>query len=220
MYACKAMAYRKALRVGGTKTQAPVSILDAGSGQGFFAQLVQSDFKSPDYTGVDISEKAIAYGARKFPNFHWFCADFSADLPEDRLYDIVQSIEVLHLIIDDSNHSSAVANLSACLKSGGLFILTDTLPAERCCPNSYICFRPESYYRQIFGRLGLEMLAVFDTYYWIPDVGQGKGSLHRVLRRLPTWFCYALDRIFLALGLPKIDASHDSCMKMIVCRKR
>src|SRR5437879_2894681 len=60
LYHCKKGAYFKALALGGVDASRSVRILDGGCGQGFFASVARQVFQSLTYTGVDISEKAIA----------------------------------------------------------------------------------------------------------------------------------------------------------------
>lgn len=220
LYRCKKEAYLKALRI--TGADRAVSFLDGGCGQGFFANVVQMTFPSAIYTGVDIAQKAIDHLRQVFPKFNWLCGDLADTLPElDRQeFDVVQSIEVLHLTLSDETHARAVGNLASHLKTNGVLILTDTLPAERYFPNEYICFRPRVYYDQLFERLDLKVVDVLPIYYWIPTIGSMNGMAPRILRRFPRELIYALDRLFLSLGVPHIWNSHDAQMKMLVCVKR
>ena len=74
----------------------------------------------------------------------------------DEKFDIVQSIEVLHLILDDhDNHSEAIRNMVSALVSNGVLITTDTLPKSNDQVNDYIVFRPADYYDKLFNQLGM-----------------------------------------------------------------
>lgn len=220
LYRCKKNAYLKATsRAGFTASQAP-AILDGGCGQGFFAGVVEAEFPRASYTGLDISEKAIAFLRPRFPRYTWMQCDMGqAGLSLGQAFDLAQSIEVLHLLIDDRHQAEAIANIAAHLKPGGTLILTDTLPPERYAANEYIVFRPLEYYRQLLKRLNVAITAVFPMYYCIPDMGPGTPRIRARLRRVPPRLMYLFDRAALALRLPQWGASHDSRMKMLLCRK-
>jgi SAM-dependent methyltransferase len=220
LYRCKKEAYCKALKLGGVDIMKPIRILDGGCGQGFFASVANEVFQAPAYTGVDISEKAIAFLKAQVAGFEWVCADLSdPGLALNRVFDLAQSIEVLHLILDDTNHSQAIKNLVANLAPKGILIITDTLPERRYFATEYIVFRQFEYYERLFDSLNLQLLDVFPMYYWVPDMGALSGPLNRVCRFLPPKLVFAIDRVCLKLKAPQFAQSHDSQMKMIVCRK-
>jgi SAM-dependent methyltransferase len=220
LYRCKRKAYCKALDFAGVDSSKPIRILDGGCGQGFFATVAREVFQYPVYTGVDISEKAISFLKPLFPEFKWMWADLcDRGCFLDERFDVVQSIEVLHLILDDRNHSQAISNMASAVVPGGNLIITDTLPMKINQVNEYIVFRPAEYYRRLFNQLGLELVRVFPMYYWIPDMGMASQRLRRYFRVLSPDVIYYLDRLFLKLRVPQVRQSHDSRMKLIMCRK-
>lgn len=220
LYRCKKEAYCKALKLGGVNMVRPVRILDGGCGQGFFASVAIEIFRDAAYTGVDISEKAVAFLKTRGAGFEWVCADLSdPGFSLNHAFDVAQSIEVLHLILDDANHYQAIKNLAAHLASNGILIITDTLPERRYFAAEYIVFRPFDYYERMFDSLNLQLLDVYPMYYWIPDMGAASGPLKRVCRFLPPKLVYVIDRLCLNLKLPQFTQSCDSRMKMIVGRK-
>ncbi|MDZ4401099.1 class I SAM-dependent methyltransferase [Prosthecobacter sp.] len=220
LYRCKRAAYLKALRLARVSRWEMVCILDAGCGQGYFAKLAASKFPKLSYTGVDISEKAVDHLRAEMPEHEWICGDVCDTAFQIRSdYDVCQSIEVMHLILDDGNHRRALQKLADSLRPGGTLIITDTLPAQRYQANNYIVFRPMSYYREVFREAGLALEHVFPMYYWIPDRGAMWHPAIRVTRRLSPLLIYALDRFLLTIRAPQIKPSHDSQMKMMVLRK-
>ena len=220
LYRCKQNAYLKAVRLAGLYQRPQLEILDGGCGQGFFAEVVKRAFPDASYKGLDISEKAISFLRERFPHFTWECCDLTAQgLAMEGQYDLVQSIEVLHLIIDDENQAQAISNLASTIRIGGALIVTDTLPHVRYMANEYITFRPLAYYQQLSARLGLSIERVFPMYYCIPDGGAGPGRLRRFWRFVPPTVVYAFDRMALALRLPQWRQSHDSQMKLLVLRR-
>ncbi len=220
LYRCKKAAYMKALAMGAISSKQAISILDGGCGQGFFAAVAQESFSSPKYTGIDISEKAISFLKTKFPQFRWVCADLcDKGLKLPPMFNIVQSIEVLHLVLDDINHSQALCNLACSVAPGGILVTTDTLPQQHHHANEYIVFRPGQYYWNLLADLKMKVLGVFPMYYWIPDMGLASHRLSGCFRRIPPAWVYYSDRLFLKLRIPQFRQTHDSRMKMIVCQK-
>lgn len=223
LYRCKREAYGKALNLAGIKLDKAVAILDGGCGQGFFASLITEMFRLPSYTGVDISQKAIDF-LKRTPapgGGEWICGDLSdSSWSVTGAFDVAQSIEVLHLILEDANHRQAITNLTLSLKRNGILIITDTLPKRRYDANAYITFRPIDYYLDLFVALNLELLYVFPMYYCVPDMGIGPRRLRRLCRFVPPELVYLVDRLALKLKLPQCGQSHDAEMKMLMCRKR
>jgi len=218
LYRAKQQAYQRALaRI--EAGDAP-RILDAGCGPGFFAGVALDRFPGAAYVGVDISSRAIARLVALEPRCSWRCADF-ADPAFDagEGFDLVQSIEVLHLIVEDAVHRQALLNLARALKPGGSLILTDVLPERRFTVADYIVFRARADYQRTISELGLEWIEVYPMYYWIPDRGPTVRPLRRLFGRLPPSAVFALDRALLRLRVPQLGASHDSRMKMMVLRR-
>jgi 2-polyprenyl-3-methyl-5-hydroxy-6-metoxy-1,4-benzoquinol methylase len=215
LYRCKLAAWLDALGRAGLSERAGLRVLDAGCGQGFFADAAVSELKYANYTGADISEKAIAHLRSTRPQHRWLSADFcdpgfSASGP----FDVVQSIEVMHLILDNTNHAEAMANFARLLAPGGRIFVTDTLPRQYQV-NPYMVFRPLKHYKELAERLGLRIESVRPMYYFLPSRGWNVWPLNRILDQLSPGFVYTLDRAALALRLPQFWTTHDSRMKMI-----
>jgi SAM-dependent methyltransferase len=220
LYRCKWEAYIKAIRSSRINLNKPISILDAGCGQGHMASLIQQEFKNAKYTGIDISRKAINYLRSKMPSFEWICEDFcDTTLNLKDQYHLVQSIEVLHLILNDKNHKIALMNFSSWLRNEGILIITDTLPNRQYFANDYIVFRPLKYYRKLFEECDLELIDLFPMYYWIPDTGLTFWPMRIFFKFIPPHIVYLLDRLLLRLKIPQFKQTHDSKMKIMVLRK-
>jgi SAM-dependent methyltransferase len=216
-YECKRQAYVKALNLAGVLHRANVRLLDAGAGQGYFPQLVSDLLDSPIYVGVDISDRVITHLRTLFPAYNWHRADFTERIPEDdESFDLVQSIEVLHLIVCDQAYQRGIAELARVLRRGGNAIVTEVLPPSRFAPNDYICFRDRSAVSAILERAGFRIVAEFPMYYFLPDRGPQIPLMRWVCRRLPPRLIYLTDRLALRLRLPQLPQKHDSRMKMLV----
>src|SRR5215472_3085966 len=77
IYECKRQALRRALRRIGVDRNSALHVLDAGCGQGYFAGVWEADYPKAIYTGVDISEKAVAYIQLKYPRYQFFVGDLT-----------------------------------------------------------------------------------------------------------------------------------------------
>ena len=221
LYRCKLEAWLNALNRSGLRQRRGLRVLDAGCGQGFFADAVERELASADYTGVDISEKSIAHLQETRPQHSWICDDFAS--PEFSLplsFDLIQSIEVLHLILDDANHALALRNFAKLLAQNGRILVTDMLPKVRTQVNPYIVFRPLAHYEALADRLGLVIEAVRPMYYFVPSRGFTASPINRVFARLSPRTVFVLDRAALALGVPHFWTTHDSRVKMLVLRAK
>ena len=219
LYRCKLEAWLGALDRSGLRRRSGLRVLDAGCGQGFFADAVDRELVSADYTGVDISEKSIAHLNATRPQHRWICSDFaSPGFSLSPPFDLIQSIEVLHLILDDANQTMALSNLAKLLATNGRILVTDTLPAARTQVNPYIVFRPLAHYEEVARRLGLVIESVRPMYYFVPSRGWIQPPFNRWFARMSPQTVYALDRAALAMRLPHFWTTHDSRMKMLVLR--
>jgi SAM-dependent methyltransferase len=221
LYRCKLEAWRAALGRTPLRGRTGLRALDAGCGQGFFCKAAERDLPDIVYTGADISEKAVAFLSNSMPGHRWLCGDFCDEcFPVQPPYDLIQSIEVLHLILDDEHQAAAIRNFARWLAPDGRIIITDTCPRERYQANPYIVFRPRSHYKALAERYGLRIESIQPMYYFVPSRGWTVWPVNRIFARLPPLLVYRLDRMARALRLPQFWTTHDSRMKIItLCHK-
>ena len=94
------------------------SVLDAGCGQGHFARFYRREYPAAAYVGIDISERAVAHLRGSIEGAEFHVADLCQwDDPRQRTFDIVQSLEVLHLILDDAVVARAIEALASRLSA-------------------------------------------------------------------------------------------------------
>jgi 2-polyprenyl-3-methyl-5-hydroxy-6-metoxy-1,4-benzoquinol methylase len=219
LYRCKLEAWVNALSRSGLRQRTGLRVLDAGCGQGFFADAVERELTAAHYTGVDISEKSIAHLRETRPQHSWICDDFAnRDFSLAQSFDLIQSIEVIHLILDDANHAMALSNFAKLLAKNGRIVVTDMLPKVRTQINPYIIFRPLTQYQALADRLGLVIESVRPIYYFVPSRGWTASPVNKVFARLSPQTVFALDRAALAMRLPHFWTTHDSQVKMLVLR--
>jgi SAM-dependent methyltransferase len=221
IYACKQHALRAALAALGLDRRKGWSVLDAGCGQGHFARFYRREFPAASYVGIDISERAVTYlrGSIEGAEFH------TADLcqwndPRGRVFDVVQSLEVLHLILDDGAVAHAIASLAARLRADGALLITAALPETTVQPSDYLRYRSRSFWESRLASLGLRIVAERPMYYWLPSGGPVNKYLRYAVTRLGPDALYAVDRAALALGIPRpTSVGIDSRMRLLTIQR-
>jgi 2-polyprenyl-3-methyl-5-hydroxy-6-metoxy-1,4-benzoquinol methylase len=106
-----------------THTGAPLRVLDAGCGKGWFARAMGRFGHRVD--GVDISPHAVEMcrrlGGR---NEHYATASLEKWRPP-YLYDVVYSVDVLFHIVDDQLWERTILNLSSVVRWAGLLVVSE-----------------------------------------------------------------------------------------------
>jgi SAM-dependent methyltransferase len=203
IYLCKRQALRRSLAALGRGRTSAFSVLDAGCGQGFFARVYGEDFPGARYVGVDISDRVVEYLRGSIPAAEFHAADICQwSDPKGRVFDVVQSFEVLHNIADDDLMMKAVANLARHLAPHGALLVTAALPNELRQTRSDLRFRSRGFWQELLGSLRLRIVAERPMYYWIPFGGPQNRYGRYALARLGPLAVYALDRVALAAHLP------------------
>jgi SAM-dependent methyltransferase len=221
IYACKQQALRRALTALGLSRHARWSVLDAGCGQGHFARFYKEEYSSATYVGVDISERAVAHLRRTAPDAEFHLADLSEwDDPEGRVFDIVQSFEVLHLILDDEVLARALANLKKRLSTDGALLITAAMPTTTIQPSDYLRHRSRSFWELTLHGLGLRIVSERPMYYWLPDGGPRNKYARFALTRSGADTLYAIDRAAFVLRVPQLASAGIDCRTRLLTIQR
>lgn len=217
LYACKKEAYLKSLNPAGFNRESQGKILDVGCGQGYFASLCQQLYPKMSYWGLDISKKVIQHNQRLFPKYRWLHTDFCQ--PKFTLsakFDLIQSIETLHLIIDDDYLTTGLKNLQTLLKPYGYLLISDVLPKDRLTTKKYIVFHPLNFY---LSRLRLKLLSVTPMYYFFAARRVNLPLAKQLLPFIPAEILYCSDRLLLRANFPQIRPYPDSAMKLLLFQR-
>lgn len=221
IYACKRQALRRAIAALGLTRDRRWSVLDAGCGQGHFARFYRAEYPASSYVGLDISERAVSYLQRTIPDAEFHVADLCEwGDPDGRTFDIVQSFEVLHLILDDDAVTRALANLARRLGPRGALLVTAALPDQTVQRLDYLRYRSRAFWDSAIASIGLRLVAERPMYYWLPAGGPANTYLRYALTRLGPGALYAIDRAALGLGLPRPASSGiDSRMRLLTLQR-
>lgn len=134
----------------------PIRVLDLGCGIGMLASAFLRT--GCEYTGVDISDKAVEIARGKYPAGR-FCVANIADLPLAGPFDIIIERTVFIHLVEDDYWRSVVREVCRLLSSDGVFILMDQLPAtaaEAPAGASHVKFRLYSEYTKALHHVGLQ----------------------------------------------------------------
>lgn len=221
IYECKQQALRSALSSLGLKRDSPSSVLDAGCGQGHFARFYAREYPEASYVGVDISERAVAHLRQTLPTGEFHLGDLCDwNDRRGRRFDIVQSLEVLHLILDDEVVVRALTNLQRHLAPAGSMLLTAAMPSTTIQPSDYLRHRSRSFWDSTLHRLNLRIVAERPMYYWLPDGGPRNKYVRYALTRLGPDALFAIDRAAFALGLPWLRSAGIDCRTHLLTIQR
>ncbi len=222
IYACKQAALRKALRRLGLTADRRWSVLDGGCGQGHFARFYRAEFPLASYVGLDISDRAVAFLQRTIPDAEFRVGDLAAPADDDqdgRTFDVVQSMEVLHLIQDDSAMVRALANLARLMAPGGALLVTAALPERTEQRSDYLRYRSRQFWNAAINSLSLRVADRRPMYYWLPSGGPANKYVRYGLTRLGPRALYAMDRAALGMRVPQpASAGIDSRMSLLTLR--
>jgi len=120
-------AWLRKYYVRGFSLSPPCRILDAGCGEGFWAELFREE--GFDVVGVDLEPAYVAEGRRKYPELDLRVADIEGELPFPRIpigsFDVVFVRAVSHLYAPSLRGAVlALGNLRDYLVPGGLLLLS------------------------------------------------------------------------------------------------
>lgn len=216
IYRGKTRALQQTLTALGFDRPRAFSVLDAGCGQGYFAAFYRGRYPAAQYVGVDISERAIAHLRRTEPRAEFHLADLCAWRdPSGRRFDVIQSIDVMYLILDDRLVADAIANLATHLTPRGALLINLALPADTRESSGYLRYRSRRFWEELLATLGLANVSERPMYYWLPAGGPTNRYLRYAMNCLGPATLYAVDRAALALGLPPPRESMDCRMRLV-----
>lgn len=220
IYAAKARALAKALDAAGLHAATPLTVLDAGCGQGYFARFYRWRYPASTYIGLDLSEHAIGHLRAGMSGVEFHAGDLCDwKDPAGRVFDVVQCIDVLHLNLDDDRFRRALGTLSSQLGERGSLVVTAARPTVTVQPSDYLRYRSRSFWDETLEGLGLRVVAERPMYYWLPAGGPGNRYARYALDRLPG-VLDAIDRVALTLRLPQpASAALDSRMRLLTIQR-
>ena len=216
LYRCKEQALTGALKALGLGPEDDFQILDAGCGQGFFANLYHERFPRAGYAGVDISGRVVQHLRSEHPERDFFEGDMSKwRHPSGARFDVIQALEVLHLMLDDDLVERTLENLASQLEPEGHLLITVVPLDETIQVNDYIRHRGRSFFERAFAACGLSPLRERAIYYWMPDGGPRNLVCRKIFHLSGPRLLYLTDRMAFRLRVPQLTRGHDSRMRLV-----
>jgi 2-polyprenyl-3-methyl-5-hydroxy-6-metoxy-1,4-benzoquinol methylase len=163
LYRAKSRALESALR---GVSLAGKSVLDVGSGVGYFVQWYSD--RDANVTGIDIAENAVQDLRRRFRG-EFYVMDISRPQPHAPAeYDIVNTWDVMYHIVDDDGFGRALRFLAEQVRPGGLLLVTDRLggSSDRQAA-AHVRMRCLETYQKVLQPLGMTLLGVHFLYRWL-----------------------------------------------------
>ena len=221
IYACKMQALRQSLDALGHVHDGEFSVLDAGCGQGFFPRFYNEAFPRASYVGIDISERAIDHlrGSGLKGEFH--VAEISKwSHPDGKKFDVVQSFEVMDMILDDQMFTKAVGNLAGQLAPTGSLLMTAALLDATFDRGDYIRYRSRKMWLDTLRSFDLHVVSSRPMYYWLPAGGPANRYWRFALTKAGVRTLYVLDRAAMAMRVPHVPSSGPDCrMRLLTVRR-
>jgi SAM-dependent methyltransferase len=106
-----------------TSTAAPLRMLDAGCGKGYFTRAIARFGHRVD--GIDVSEHAVASCRAEAIGGDSYAVSSLDGWRPPYLYDVVFSIDVLFHVMSDDDWRASVLNLASLVRWGGRLVLAD-----------------------------------------------------------------------------------------------
>lgn len=106
-----------------SSTAAPLRVLDAGCGKGYFSRAMASFGHRVE--GIDASDHAVSQCQAERVGGDSYHRSLLADWRPPYLYDVVFSVDVLFHIMDDDLWEASVRNLASLVRWGGRLLLAD-----------------------------------------------------------------------------------------------
>jgi SAM-dependent methyltransferase len=125
MYAVRRHVFRGVVK--GRVDLPSASVLDVGSGTGFYVELWR-ELGARGVTGSDLTAVAVEQLGERFPDSRFQVLDLTKPLTGDpRPFDAISAMDVLFHIVDDQGYAQAIENLARLLAPGGILVFTENL---------------------------------------------------------------------------------------------
>jgi len=182
------------------------AVLDVGCGTGFFTAYYLD--RGANVTGMDIAPISIETLSARHPQARFILSDVGERATEGR-FALVNAIDVLYHITEDSRWAAAVSHLAGAVEDRGLLVVSDAFSEmDRLAEHNRM--RPLSRYRELLNAAGMQLGGLHPTHVLLNrELGP-----FRFLNRAPG-VLLALDRLLLPLGAGRGPGTN----KILVARR-
>lgn len=152
----------------GTHPAAPLDVLDAGCGKGYFARGVARC--GHRVVGVDGSAHAVET-ARVLGGGPGYEQSTLSRWRSPHLFDVVYCIDVLFHVTEDAEWRESLLNLASLVRLGGRLILTEWDVEERAAYGHHQLVRPTREYTEVLAPRGMSHVSFSPGGYRDSGVG-------------------------------------------------
>jgi SAM-dependent methyltransferase len=106
----------------------PASILDVGSGTGFWIEFWLAK-GTQQITGMDLTAKSVRALEQRYPQLTFYQKDIGEPIQPDMIaaFDFVSAMSIVHHIPSQQRWEQALANLGDAVRPGGFLLLMDPI---------------------------------------------------------------------------------------------
>jgi len=197
LYRAKVRGVRAALRLAGLDVRG-AAVLDAGCGTGFFIERYER-WGAAYVAGVDLSPTSVQRLRSRFPSVPFWQADIASGIPTAEEFDLVQALDVLYHLPDES-FPKALTHLARRCRAGGILLVSDWLHGTRAVA-PHVTFRSRQAYAEVLIGVGVQIVGEVPLYRFLNRSGWGRwGGIGRLATPIsdlaaPLW--YVMDRVAL-----------------------
>jgi 2-polyprenyl-3-methyl-5-hydroxy-6-metoxy-1,4-benzoquinol methylase len=188
-------------------------VLDIGCGTGFFSEFYLRNLAH--VTGIDITTTSVESLRDSLPDGKFITMDFSAELTSkkefENQFDIINMLNVIFHIVDDTKFERTLENLILCLKEGGYLLLSDYRGDADVSPARHVKFRRLAKY-QILREKGVNIVDIIPVYYFM---NRKIGTLSVRANNLISPLLFIVDYI-----ITKLEWLKGKDIKLLVGRKQ
>ena len=193
------------------------AVLDICCGSGIYTGF-RHDRGTGDYTGVDLSLRAIEALTARYPGYRLVCADVTEATfaSWDRAFDAVTLFDVLYHITDNARVTQALSNIAAVLNAPGKPLVLDQLTrADDYQLRPHVKFCTQDQFGGMLAAAKLRIVARYPFFDILSPTIRGPRTVDlpvcatyaaagAVMRMVP-WFGTLLGRTALAFNRLTLD---------------
>jgi len=159
---------------------APMSdVLEAAVGVGAYAP-VWARLGLKNWTGIDISESAIAAITKRHPGHRFLVGDLRREgcgtkSLDGESFDLVTAIDVLYHLVDEGDLEMALVNLGSRVRPGGYLLVSDVFCDRRRQVAAHVVRRPLETYSRLLAPHGLTIVDREPVYAILGDPAPRSG---------------------------------------------